>query len=802
MDNSFSLYQNAAILAPSSRQEDFLILKRQKPELSFQLYSLEDVETMFALQSDNRALIRVYLDHAHDYEKAKDELRVLSYLKPEKAYPTAKIEELKPLQQALMKEGLLYPLVCPERSFENHPVIISGYHCGSHISEILGELHNMAISYDFEKISANPLRIAQEFSDIYGELAYLFNRMATDLASGTPIDDLYLLGADESYEDLLQRFAKIYGIPVESAQKRSLYDSSLYRTFRPLFLQKGVAALDDLSALYPTSPDTDTIYRLIKRFAERIPPTEANLAHFYDGLMKDMPQSQPHYAHLVHRLTSYIPPKNAHVYLINFQMGLFPPVAAEDDYLSERELSSLGLMNAKETTEEWGAELQSLLKSDALALVSYKRKAFGSQFFPSGLLSMLGFQVEKDPVLPYDYSHDKAAFLQASLRDLKENYLYEDPRLSALQEEVPLPDYRGYRYAFTNFPFPFANEKRSYSPTQLKAYYGCPFSYYCARILSVQENELNFSSRIGTLFHSLMQAMVAPGFDFDSRWGEAYQNEVSKNGPFSPKEEALLPRLKEECQKAVAFYQAHESLLINPVFHAEEAFSLVSKENPLVSFAGQFDSIVEFGQANRYYVIIDYKTSGERFDEKLLPFGLSMQLPYYAYYATQDQALQNAELIGLFIGPILSPTLVKPVKETLEKFSADNFKLEGVFAKDIDKLLAFDPSARMSDFIRSLAYSSKGFYAYSLARAKTPDDFKSLAGQAEKLTLEADQRIRAGDFAISPAQFKNSFDACQYCSFRDICYRPEDAIRHLDGLLKADDDDDEEEEGEDENGME
>jgi ATP-dependent helicase/DNAse subunit B len=325
-------------------------------------------------------------------------------------------------------------------------------------------------------------------------------------------------------------------------------------------------------------------------------------------------------------------------------------------------------------------------------------------------------------------------------------------------------------------------------------------------ILLLEERGNAFFARVGTIFHAVLQALYAsPSFDFETSWAKAVADEADKNGAFTPKEKALFLRLKDECSYAVAFYQRHDSLLVNATYRAEQAFHLASPENPLVSFAGQYDKIVEFGSNQRYYAIIDYKTGAERFDEGMLPYGLSMQLPYYAYYASQAPELQGAELIGLFIGPILSPTLVKNVKDTLEKFNNDKFKLEGVFAKDISKMLQFDPSASQSDFIRSLAYSeSKGFRSYSLARAKSPEEFATLAESAKKLTLEADERIRKDDFAISPAVYKGTFDACAYCPYRDICYRKDEAIRHLPLTPGVQEDDEEGEESEEEanNGME
>jgi len=793
------LYSHSAIIAPKSRHDDFLAFKKTNPHLDFELYTLEDLEAMFAYRYDDRALETLYRE-VGDEEKAEALLLALSHLEAKKSYLSSKLEALKPLQKKLIEAGLLYKDPNPERSFEGKSVVISGYQDTGRISAILGELHNMEISYDAEEKPESPLREAYEFKDVYDELHDVFNRMAADLAEGTPIDDLYLLGVDPSYYDLVGRFSQQYGFQVAIPLKRPLYDSALYHAFRPQYLAQGEKALSILLEKSEHSKDAATLYRLFRRFAP-LGHDEKTLRHFFDEIVKKTDCDEPSFQHVVHLLEGYIPPKKAHVYFISCQMGAFPPIAAEGDFLTDSELAELGLSTSEDLTREWAMEISALLDSEELRYLSYKKKAFGAFYFPSGLLEEKGFKVIASPLLPYEYSHDKEALLQASLRDDEVNYLRVDKRLNALKRGCPIPDYRSFDYTYHPFIPLNPKEPRSYSPTQLKRFYGCPYSYYLERILDIEENDMTFLSRVGTVFHAVMKSLYAEKtFVFETSWTEAVAEEEKANGLFSAKENALFLRLKEECSYAVKFYQSHDSLLINPSYRTEESFTLVSPENPLVSFKGQFDKIVSFGKGKRYFAVIDYKTGGERFNEKLLPYGLSMQLPYYAYYAMHDSAFESQELIGLFVGPILSGQLVKDVQDSLESFNSDKFKLEGVFAKDIDKMLLFDPSAMKSETIRGLSYGKNGFSKTALARAKSPEEFAALAESAKTLTLEADQKIRAGDFPVVPLSVKGKFDACANCSFRDVCYRKDEAVKHIDGETMANAD---EEESEDEtNGLE
>jgi ATP-dependent helicase/DNAse subunit B len=451
-------------------------------------------------------------------------------------------------------------------------------------------------------------------------------------------------------------------------------------------------------------------------------------------------------------------------------MGAFPRIVKEEGLLSDGERSLIGLPTSGELTATALLELNALLASPSLKAITSKATGFGRDYFPSSLGKRNGLASVESPTLPYEYAHDKGAFLLASLLDEKEDFLREDPRLGGLSQATAVPGFRSYDYRYTPFrPVP-PEGTRSYSPTGLQAFYGCPFAYYLASVLKIEEEEVSFLPRIGVVFHAVMESLYRPGFDFEVSWGES-----------KAAEGALLPRLKDECALAVAFYRSHEGMVQALAVSPEGRFALPAPERPQVVFAGQYDKIVTFGEGHPYFCVLDYKTGGERFHEELLNYGLSLQLPFYAYAALHDPAFAGKELVGLFIGPLLPSSLVKPENRTLEEFNASKFKLDGVFANDLTAMLALDPSAHQSTFIKGMAYGDKGFrnYASAFPRSKKPADFVAMADEASALTLQADERIRAGDFPVHPVKYKALYNACERCLFRDVCYRPEEAVTEL-----------------------
>lgn len=789
-----NLLNDSVILAPRELFDVYLSQRREHPELAFHLLTMEDAEALFAYQADERALIAL-LKQGLSYELAQKELAALCRIDQRKRYKSARLEALKPLQKELVDEGLLFPTPFPERTFLGKNVVVAGYQDGMRIARLLGELPNMAISFDKAPSPSEPIKKeVYVFKDIYDELHDVFNRIAHDLEMKTPIEKIFLLGADASYESLLEDFSKRYGFTVAKETSTRLFDTGIYQNFRLLFPSYPLEeALSRLENAFPEDPDFAEIYRFGKGFAG-IFSDPFRQRELYDEIAKSKPASLPSYGNVVRRMHSFFAPEGSHVYVLNFAMGAFPSIVPESDYLSDEECKELSLPTSEEQTQEAAAELNALLASGMVCSLSYKERAFGQNFYPSGLIQRNGYTLSHSPRLPYEYSSCRGRFVETALRDEYENYLHVDPSLEELKKATPLPEYRSYDNTFKPFSFTVSNKKeRCYSPTSLERFSGCPFSYYMSYLLKAEEKETNFGARLGIVFHGVMERYgKEKAFSFERAWAEAMAEEIEQEGAFSSKEEVLFLRLHDECAKAVAFYQNLDQGIAQakPTWRNEDFFRLPLAEDPSVVMNGQFDKIVEFGDPKRYYYILDYKTNETRFSPLKFTYGLSAQLPFYAYYASQAKDYAGATLVGLFIGPLLSGGQYKSANETLAEFDQAKFKLDGLALKDPEALRQLTPQwgDGWNPFLAGLALGQNGFYTNCAARLKQEEEFREMGAKAAGFVLVADRRIQAGDLAISPAKL-GQYSACTYCSFLDVCFRKEKDIRYLE---KAPSDDDEE----------
>jgi hypothetical protein len=803
--DSYPELANALLIAPSEDEDFFLGIRAHNPELSFACLTLEEAEGLFLYQSDERAL-RFLLRRGDSYELSRDEMRVLGRLKKDH-YASPKLQALLPLRDELLRQGLLYPAVAPERTFLGKNILIDGYQDGARISALLGEVGpKMAISYWLRPSPGEAPKSLAAFSDIYEELHYVFNAICADLESGTAPEEIYLGGLDDSYQDLLPLFAANFGLEVALPSSLRLSDTHLFHRFLALYAEKETLeeALATLAPEATNGRDYEAIVSLAVHYAGVFSAKEQT-ARLFTDIAKTRLSALPKKRHALQVLSSFFAPPKAHVYLLNFAMGAFPRIAGEDGYLTDPERKELGLPTRDEKTAEYGRELEALFSSGAVKSLSFHERAFGNLSFKSSLVAQKGYDVIPEPTLPYEYSHAGGRYLLSSLKDELHDYLYADPRLATYEAVVPAFPYRSYDPAYRPFQPLDPSQPLTYSYSALKLYFSCPFEYYLSHVLKIPEIPDSFSLRVGNVFHAVLEHLYEPDFAFEQRWQEAYaQEEAGVQGPYTPKEQVLFLRLHDECAQVASFLLERSASAERPSYRTEQPFSLSIPEHPLVKFEGRIDKIMTFGESGQYFAIFDYKSGGERFDQALVDQGLSLQLPFYAYIALHESSFASKELVGLFISPILSHTLVKPFLKSSGSYEAGKYKVRGIYANDLSKLLALDNSARNSLYIGGLAYSGKtsAFYPRCAPYLKSAAQFAALGEEAKELALKADAAIRSGDFAIAPKRWpQKQFDACAYCPYRDICYRDEGAYVRLPKGAAVEDEDADEETEEDDDGV-
>ena len=136
--------------------------------------------------------------------------------------------------------------------------------------------------------------------------------------------------------------------------------------------------------------------------------------------------------------------------------------------------------------------------------------------------------------------------------------------------------------------------------------------------------------------------------------------------------------------------------------------------------------------------------------------------------------LKNVEVAGFYLQKILNNEIKKDNKHTYLELKEDNLKLVGYTNDNLDILEKLDKNYENSNFIKSLKTTSKGFSSYSkMINNEEINDLINLVDS--KITIARDEILNT-NFIINPKKIDNKNIGCEYCEFRDVCFRKENDI--------------------------
>ena len=182
---------------------------------------------------------------------------------------------------------------------------------------------------------------------------------------------------------------------------------------------------------------------------------------------------------------------------------------------------------------------------------------------------------------------------------------------------------------------------------------------------------------------------------------------------------------------------------------------------------GIIDKLMYKEEDNQTIVaLIDYKTGNTSIDLNKTIYGLSMQLPIYLYLS-QNMGLKNVKIAGFYLQNIIN-------KENDE----NNLKLNGYSTSNKDILEKFDNSYENSKMIKSMRTKTDGeFYNYS--KTLNEIEMNNIIKLVDQKIEEAANNILEAKFNINPKKIEGINVGCEFCTFKDICFKKEQDTIYL-----------------------
>lgn len=767
------LKKNNLIICPNFLKKEIVKEINNCSELcSYKIMDLETFIQNYYFSYNKKTIFYLLKKLNLKYEIILEYLNSLYYIE-EKDYNFQKLSELKDLKQELEENKLLSHNPFFHYYLKNVNIIVYGY---EDIDPFYNKIFSKFSNFTHVKTKFNKKdHQVYEFDDIEDEIAYICHDIKEKLDCGIPIQNIKLINPSSEYLSPLKRIFSWCHIPLDIKTKTSLYDINIGKEI--LKQIKANTNLEDIIELYKNSEvEIEIVNQIITIFNDYV-DFDANVNELYSMIEYDLKHTflvKPSQKDCVSVCYLEETTSNDYAYLLGFNKENYPTLYKDEDFLSDAMKIELGLFDSNLKNINSMNTLKNNLNRDVNLIITYKLKDAFSSYNPCLLIKEEGYNVIKNPKLSFQISHLYNQLTLAKKYDQFYKYGTVSSDLETLKYNYPKLDYRTYQNQFigidNNELLASLKNPFTISYSTVDEFYRCGFRYYISNILKIKKENLDeFYMNIGNIFHYVLSKCFEKDFDFENAW-----NQEASKYEFSLNKIILLEKLKQELKFDIEILNKHRNYSYFDEFLYEKRFTVPiknSKDIP-VNFVGVVDKISYLKEVNRTLVsVIDYKTGHLPSNLNNIIYGIGMQLPIYLYFIKRSSLFPNLEIVGFYLQKIINKEMKATSGKTIEELKENALKLVGYSTDNEELLQKFDMTYEDSQMISSLKKKKEGFYAYSkILNDKQMEKMDKLVSNKIE---EATESILNGEFMINPKKVDKDIIGCEFCSYRDLCYKTE-----------------------------
>ena len=743
---------------------------------NIKLISMDEFIKMATFSYDEQTILYVINKYNVSYKVALKYLDNLKYIENKK-YNSKKIQFLKELKEELLNESLLIIDPFFDNYIKNKDIFMFGY------TKINKFYKKIIDKYNIKVVSSNNTysHDIYEFKNIEDEIEFVFEKICELINNGVSINNIKIANYNSDYTNILKRMSRFYNLNI-AFESDSIYSTLIIKDFFnnlntdinvTLNVLKEKYDLDNIDNLY--------IYNSIIKVL--------NKYYFVDNylLIKDVlidefkkiKNKNIKYKNSIEliNVTNNVIYDYDYVFLIGFNQGLLPKIYKDEDYLSDKEKEELDIETSYMLNELEKNSVLSFINNTKNLIISYKLSSFFNSYYKSYLIDELPYKITVNPKLNRQYSNLMNKINLSKDLDNYTKYNEVSDRLITLNSNYDI-NYKSYNNKYKNIK---TNSLENYlkntlvlSYSSMNDYYKCSFRYYLKNILKIDKYEETLDTIIGSLFHYILSICFNSDLYFEKEY-----NDYLKKYNLDAKSKFYINKLKSDLLLIIKTIKEQYTHMSFDKALYEEEFYINFDGNIKITFKGFIDKILYKEENNKtYLVIVDYKTGGDTIKINNSIYGLDLQLPVYLYLAKNANKLKNVEVLGFYLQKLLDQP--SKSKESIIKSKQDNLKLQGYTISDEKLIGIVDDTYENSEIISSLKMTNNGFYAYS--KVLTKENINNLYDLTEKKIINAIDSIRKADFSINPKKVGDKLVGCEYCKYKDICYKNNDDIVNLEEI--------------------
>ena len=777
-DNMIIICENSykrAILNNLAKQNTFYNVK---------FYTKKEFMKEYLYYFDERSVHYLVSKYNIKISIAKMYLNNLYYL-PSTIQYNHKLQFLNELKKDLDNQKLLIYNPLFKKYISSFKIIVIGYsYLEKYEEDIFHELNAKII----RKEKVNKEFTILEAQNIEEEVSFVAKSVAELIDKGIDINHIKLANVSDNYYNTIKRIFNFYRIPIKISSQNTLYNNEIGQKFLNNLSNDLNESLDLIKE------NNQNIYNKIINicnkyvFIKDISLLKKFLTYaFKNTIINDV--TIDNYIDIIN-IDDYID-DNDYIFLMNFNSDSVPKTYQDEDYLTDniKGISKYDTITKNKIIKE---NILFIIENINNLVITYKKSDGHKECYISALSNELNCHIEKiDINLDISYSLTLSKLEYAKCLYNFNTYGTTSDTLSIYGNSI-LDDEENYNKFDNTFKgidnnnyLKYLNNKLTLSYSSLNNYNKCAFRYYLANILQIDPFTDTFDTFIGSLFHDVLEKCLNNNLDIDTEIRNYLQ---SHEREFTFKERFYLNKIIDEIKFAFNVIRRQDEY-IGLDKHLYEKRIVIDKSKDInIYFKGIIDKILYKEDDNKTYIaIVDYKTGFINTDLKYLPYGLSLQLPIYLYLVKKSNLFKNSQFAGFYLQHVINTSSInKNINHTYLEQKETGLKLEGYSNSNMNTLSKFDNSFVESKLIKSMKLKKDGNFNAN-AKVLSDAEINKLIDLTEENIDKAIENITSGKFPINPKRIRIDKNiGCEYCKFKDICFKKEDDFVKLKEITNLD----------------
>lgn len=723
----------------------FYSFKELKKKIYFD-YDEKTIEYVMKKLNVNIYIAKIYIENMYylsniDSDKVrflkdlKDELDKNNLLKYDRSFKEyLKDKTIRVIKDRLSKEEMLI--------LEDCNYILEGIEDGEYIPRIY------------------------EADDIGEEVEFVVRSIKELLLKGVDINKIKLV-VDNSYDKYLDYYFNLFKIPLNIKSNNSYLSTKVASMFLHYYDELSIQEIiDKLSEEYDVSELVGIINKSVLVSDKTI------RKEFIKEDLKNSKIANVTYKNAVsiHELDEYFGCDD-YVFLLGFNIGVYPRTYLDDDYLSDKEKEQLQIDTSSEKNKEEKKSIIKMIKRIPHLTITYKLHSDNGACYKSILVEELGKEekIKLDKRISYSRLFSELEYA----KDLDKLYKYSDisNNLAVYQNNLNIK-YREYNNKYFKVNSELLKERLeegiTLSYTSLESFNECRFKYYLGRIMNLNIFEESFKTIMGSITHHILEIGINDEIDIEK---EILSFIKTLDFEFGAREMFYLGKLARELEFVLNYLkEMKKNSCLNEYLFETKLSKEFTYEDIKINFTGFIDKVMIGSYKDKEVIaVVDYKTGEKSVKLDNLEYGLNIQLPIYLYLLKNSERFKDSHIAGFYLERVLG-TLLNQEEKSIEIRKRENLRLNGYTNSDEKMMELLDCDYQNSQMIKGLKLTKDGNLPKS-CKVLSDKEMDDITCTVDGIIKDAIKNIVDGNFEINPKVVKGKNVSCEYCHFKDICFK-------------------------------